>query len=414
MDKFIAQFIFLFLCLLINTIRKRSWLIPSNFILGLYALCAFLGMPAITTWGLKQALQSEFWMPVMIFSFCTFLFIYPFMSFNEERKKTILLPSRRILNLFSNTIIALSFFSISYSIPTVSNIFQLENLAAARTDLELGTVYQNPGLLNTIASVAASLNIFAIVLFFIYSAIGNCKTRLMLLFISSFSEPIQVLTFVGRDGVVFWIFATTFCYLLFRPYLSEETNSKYKKYLIIALIIVLIPFLLISISRFGESEYGILGGVISYLGQGFICGPLLFGVDNLKLLNGLCFPLFFEITGITPPVYPGLVQHGDWLSNYFSTTVGDFYYNFGSIGLATILIIHNVYFRIRVVSNHSKYFPFYTIIIYALYFRIVAEGVFYFREGTRGGNLFILLMLFAGFYFRNLNCHNGVKLQRLR
>lgn len=414
MEKYFFQFVFLFLCLLINKKRKGSWLIPSNFILGLYSLCAFLGMPAITIWDLKQALGSEYWIPLVVFSFCTFLYIYPFMSFNEERIKTIILPPRRILDLFSDVIILLSLYSIIYYVPTVSNIFQLENLAAARTDVELGEVFQKPGLLNTIATVSASLNIFAIVLFFIYSAIGNCKKRLVLLLISSFSEPIQVLTFVGRDGVVFWIFASLFCYLLFRPYLTEETNARYKKYFIVAVIIILIPFLLISVSRFGESEYGLLGGVVSYLGQGFICGPLLFGIDNLKIKNGLIFPLFFELTGITPPPDPGRMQVGDWCSWYFSTSIGSFYLNVGAIGLAIILIVHIFYFQIRVANKRVSYFPFYAMIVYLLYFRLVAEGVFYFREYTRGGNLFIVLLLFASFFFRNLNYHNGVRLSRLR
>lgn len=414
MDKFIVQFLFFAFCFYYNKNKKGSWFVPSNFIFGLYTLCTLLAMPTIYDWDLKQALGAEYWVPLIVFDLCVFLFIFPFFSLNEGIINTIVLPSQKKLNLFTNVIIILSLFSIIYYIPTVSDILLMENLAMARTDVELGTQYQTPGLLNTIASVASSLNIFAIVLFFIYSVMGCNKIKLILLFISSLSEPIQVLTFVGRDGVVFWIFATIFCFLLFRPYLSDDLRTKYTKYIVGATCVVLIPFMLISISRFGESDMGFAGALTSYLGQGFVNGPLLFGINNLQTTGGGCFPLFFEITGITPPADLGRVQIGDWCSWYFSTSIGQFYRNVGAFGLCILLFIHNFYFKLRVSKNRSTHLPFHKIILYLLYFRIVSEGVFYFREGTRGGNLFILLMLYASVYFRIKNKTNAINLKRLQ
>lgn len=412
MEKFVLQFIFFFLCLLINKKKKGAWLIPSNFILGLYTLCSLFAIPSIDIWGLKQALGPEYWIPLIVFDFCVFLFLYPFFSFREDRFNSLILPSRSILDIFSNVIIVLSLFSIIYILPSVREAFSLENLASARTDIELGNSFHKPGLLNTIASVSSSLNIFPILLFFIYSAIGDCKFRLVLLLISSLSEPIYILSFVGRDGIVFWLFATIFCYLLCKPYLRVEFIKKFNILIWVIFILILIPFMLISISRFEESDYGMIGSIISYLGQGFVNGPLLFGIDNLRTTGGSCFPLFFEITGIEPPKEIGSVQIGDWCSWYFSTTIGSFYRDLGALGLSILLCVFNIYFRNNSVKIRKKCLPFNFIIIYLLYFRLVAEGVFYFREYTRGGNFFIVLLLLSSLYFSKIDYCNGVILKK--
>ena len=51
-----------------------------------------------------------------------------------------------------------------------------------------------------------------------------------------------------------------------------------------------------------------------------------------------------------------------------------------------------------VIGKKKPVFRFNHIIIYLLFFQVVGEGVFYFRQYTRGGNLFILLCLIGALF----------------
>ena len=413
MLKFVIQFLVYLFLFFLNTRKKKGLLVPSNFIFGLYTLCALFGIPSIYIWGMEQSLSDDYWVPTFYFVICTLIFISPFWMFNESSKEFIKLPNRKLLDNFSLIIIILSWFSIIYYSSNVYDILTLSDLGAARTQMGLGNEsYTGSGFWNTVASVSASLNIFAILLFFIYYIIGDSPIRVLLLLVSSLSEPIQVLTFIGRDGIVFWIFAFVFCFLLFRPYMQKEKQSKLKKVSLVMFAILFIPFSLISTSRFDESDYGTFGSIVCYLGQGFINGPLLFGIENIKYLDGACFPLFFEITGIKPPQPLGMVEYGDWKSWSFSTSIGSFYINLGPVGLILVLLFQFLIFRLTILKQKTDTFYFQNIIIYLLCFRLVAEGVFYFREYTRGGNLMILLFFILSMMFSLIGYKSGITLKR--
>ena len=168
MIKFIIQFLVYLFFFVSNARKKKGLQVPSNFIFGLYTLCALFGIPSIYLWGMEQSLSDDYWMPTFFFVICILIFISPFWMFNESSKDVIKLPSRKVLDNFSSIIIILSWFSIIYYSSNVYNILTLSDLGAARTQMGLGNEsYTGSGLWNTVASVSASLNIFAILLFFI-------------------------------------------------------------------------------------------------------------------------------------------------------------------------------------------------------------------------------------------------------
>ena len=140
--------------------------------------------------------------------------------------------------------------------------------------------------------------VFALLLFFVYSIIGNNKLKCILLLISSVSEPLHILSYVGRDGVVFWLFSFIFLFLLFRPFMQKDMSKRILKYFGIGAAILMLPFLAISVSRFDSTDAGTGGAMISYMGQSFVGGPAYMGIDDKPFNEGASFPLFYEITGI--------------------------------------------------------------------------------------------------------------------
>ena len=395
MAKFVFQFLFILFLWMSNKKAKGNWLTSSSVLLGIYALCALMGIIELLIGDYSQPYEERYWLPMLEFDLYLLLFLLPFRLFKESSIKKLILPSKSILNLFSIIIIISSFYSIVFFIGSVKNIFLMASLADARNAKEL---YFEAGINATMASVAAANYVFALVLFFINEIIGGSKWKSILLLLASLSEPIHIMSFVGRDGVVFWIFTFVFCYTFFRPYLPDYKKKTLLRSFIVIGLILLVPFALISISRFGDSDNGTVGSFVSYLGHAFIQGPLFFGLENKPLEPGAIFPLFQKLLGRPETASDGVTIIGDWVSYKFSTFVVDLYICLDFIGMAFLLL----FIYLLVLSTFCKakrVLTFSQFIVYLLYFQIVGQGVFYFRHYTRGGNLFILTCLALAILF---------------
>lgn len=399
MFKFVIQFLILFLFWWDNRRAKGGvWFTSSSILIGLYMICSLMGIFDLKYGNYFQPFESHYWWPMLEFDLFLLLFLIPFRHFNETRVTELHLPSRAFLDVFSTIIILISFYSIVFFAGSVQNIFSMGNLEDARNSMVEGELYFESGMMATMASVAAANYVFAIVLFFIYRILGGNKLRCILLLLASFSEPIHILAFVGRDGIVFWVFTFVFCYAFFKPYLQKTVQKQIFRSFFTLGIILLVPFLLISMSRFGDSSRGTMGSFVSYLGHAFLQGPLFFGMEDKPLNIGSAFPLFYEITGISRVSNGGPMMIGDWCSWKFSTFIVSLYKSLNLNGLIIFGIIALVLFLIT-VGRAKKRINFGQFTIYLLYFQVISEGVFYFRHYTRGGNLFILSTLMLALVF---------------
>lgn len=401
MEKLIFQFIIILLFWVGNKKAKKAWLSPSSWLLGLYLLGSFLGIIDLTIETYHAPYRLDFWFPLILFLFTLLLFLLPFRTFNEMRISQLAFPNKRFLNLMSVVIIILSFYAIIFYMSSVIRIFTMGDLSALRNmRYSTGEEFVEGGIMNTIASVSASLYPFALLLFFVYACLGNSKWRCILLLLSSFSEAIHILTFVGRDGIVFWIFSFVFLFLLFKPYLPSERISKLKKWFLVGSVALMIPFFAITSSRFDDSDTGVGGSVVSYMGQQFVNGPIYFSLDNPPVKPWASFPLVREIFHLPEPRESDRnVLVGEWNPGGFSTFLSSFHGNFGYLGMYFIAILSLFFFHVT-VGRCKKTMRLHNIIIYILYFQIFGQGVFYFRQYTRGGNLFILLCILMYVFFR--------------
>lgn len=412
MSKYIFQFLILLWFWYGNAKNKGTYFCSSSVIIGIYLVSAFCSLFCPDIMEMEEPLNEMYWIPMLQFLSCIILLLLPFRAFNEEKTNVIILPDRTLLQSFTFVIIILSLFSIAYYSGTAFSLLLGGNLGEARIDMTQGTLYVEEGLMNTIASVSSSLYIFALLLYFIHKAIGSKKAICALLLLSSFSNTIAVLCYVGRDGAVFWIFSYLYFLFFFKNFLPKDEKKKMMKRFCVIISILLIPFVLISLARFSLSDMGTNGSFISYLGQGFINGPLFFGIENPPIVIGQAFPLYYEITGIKPPMGLGLLEYGDWKSWYFSTIVISLirslsFYGFFIVLFIYILIFYNTFKR----GLYS--IDFYKLFILILFFQVISEGVFYFRESNRGGNLFMILALFLAIFFKHNKGRNKLYISRV-
>lgn len=397
MFKFILQCFLFLLIWLRNKKVKGNWRSPSSFLLGIYLLSAICSIPTLYFGDYIEPFQSKYWFAIIKFSFLVVLFLAPILFFNENKIQKIVLPSRAFLDFFSGIIILLSFYAIFYYAGTARSILSMADIGAYRNMVASGGEYSESGIFNTIASVSSSLYVFALLLFFVYVAIEGIRVRSVLLFISSFSEMLHIFTFAGRDGIVFWLFSFVFLWLLFSKYLQSKVSSKLKRIFVIVSLLMAIPFMMISNSRFGESSYGTSYSLVSYMGQSFVNGPLYFGIDNPPVRKS-GFVLINELFHIKSEGGVDLMQIGEWKSWTFGTLVVSLHQKLnGNWGLISFELLALALFLI--VMGRTKYtIKLNHIIIYILYFQVLSQGVFYFRQFTRGGNLFILLCLLGAFF----------------
>lgn len=395
--------VIIFTLLLFVTVKYKGRLFsPSSWMIFIYWVSALNTIPCIITGGIEITdfsllYNSKYILPSLWFYFLLALFFYPFLHFNECKSEQIELPNEKILGLFSTFIIVVSCFSILYFLPTAISVFGMGDLGAARNErYQFDMEYIEGGMLNTIASVASSFYEFAIMLLFIYIIKGGNKKRCILLFISSFSNIIHVLAYVGRDGVIFWLFSFIFEFLLFYPFLKKMTRKIIIYTFLILGVIIMIPFIMISSGRFGDF---ILLALTDYMGQPLLNGPLYFGIDaSYRPHNyGDRFPLFWQMIGEPEPERIGWEMEGtaSWV---FGTFVTNFEENLGTFGSILVCIGMGIFF-LHAFHRSQKIFPFYKLFIYILYFQIFSQGVFYFRQYTRGGNLYIVIsFLFAALF----------------
>lgn len=413
MLKFIVILIVLFIFWYRNAKKNKSYLCSSSILIGIYVVSAIFCIPALLIGDYKEPYLASYWWPSIVFLSYILLLLLPARGFRDNLVSQLVLPNRSALNVMATIVIILSFFSIFYYSGTVVSLFSM-NLYDARTDLYLGEVYVEAGLLNTIASVSASLYVFALLLFFIFLIIPSSKFVRILLLASSLSEPLHILAYVGRDGIVFWFFSFFFLYSIFKSYMVSRMVSFLRRFFFISAVVLLMPFLSITISRFGSggNEQGVLESIIDYWGHGYIQGTLFMGIDEKPCNHGSSFPLFYEITGIGKPESIGMLQIGEWRSWSFGTIVSSLLINFGHVGF-WIVAITTVFLFFVIMNIKSSRLYFYQLIFYILYFQIMSQGVFYFKQYTRGGNLFILLSLLLVLFFRlSYNPHTATRINR--
>jgi oligosaccharide repeat unit polymerase len=406
MFKIVVVIVGLLLLLLFNR-SKKSTLAPSSFLILIYLVSAVACLLDIYINDETLILNDKYWFAAIVFLLLIISFLYPFVFVNETQWKVIKLPNQKILDSFSTIIIILSIFSMFYYVNDVITVFTSGDLAQMREHLTgMEGEYTKSGILNTIASVSASFYDIALLLFFIYSAIGGYKKRRIFLLLSSFSYTVQVLTYVGRDGVVYWTFSFIFYYLLLKDYLPDFAKKSIKRLFIKAFIVGSIPFIAISISRFGDSDSGTSGGLISYIGQPISHWCYYYSMEKPIRSPGANWPLYYEITGLKQPEGAGLWEAEGTNSWSFGTFLRSWHSSMGLGGILLACIFMWVVF-ILVFNKQKKKVSFHSFFIYILFFEIISQGVFYFRQCTRGGNLTILLMFALFFYFSFLEKKRG-------
>lgn len=324
------------------------------------------------------------------FSICLLILLIPFCFSREKNVCEIYSVSFKVYKIIADIIIFLSICSVFYYLLAVIKLFNSPNLSNFRYEIQgHANPFLEQNIFNTICGVAATFYTIPIFLFYISISFYKSKCRSILLFISSFSYPLFVLSFFGRDGFLFWFVGYFSCYCLFSNFMSKKSKSFIKKIIILFSIVCFVGFLFITFVRFGGVGKSMLS-IISYLGQ----QPSVFiKTFSLPISVGhlsFNFPLFSS--GDYFKEFSNQFSVNDrYLSWSFGTLINGLYISFGAIKLVFILFFISIFvfatiFPIKKKVNVISYFCFFA------YSQIIIQGVFYFRQYNRVGNLYLIIL----------------------
>jgi hypothetical protein len=355
-----------------------------------------------------RAIYAPNYLSAVFLAICILVTISGFRGFKTVYISQVI-SGLRGQHIIENILIATQLAATLFFLPVAVSNFS-SDIAAARTDLTIVTdqltIY---GFLNTFAGAACQL--FATSLIFMFIRLAQPAhhgkwLRVSLLLASSLSYVIYILAYIGRDGVIYWAMTVLALFVIFRPHLPERVRAYTIAAIQIVVAVLMVPFSIITVARFGESEM-VYGGFFEYFGtqiQNFsdystIVRPRTNGLQN--------FPIFYDWTceatsracerweDVRGAIFGVYLDQGKepWL---FGTFVSDFVADFGYIGTVVILAGFAVICRLLCWVPRNGVMSASRLLLIIFLFLVPYWGVFYFRFGISNG---FIVVNFAFVFF---------------
>ncbi len=392
---------FLFYLLLFFYFYKRNHDIITlgTYFIALYLISAILTVLEDNTDKIYSVNATLF------FLFILYLFLHPVFEFDKINGSEIKFYNQNLFRFICFAFIIGGVLAYAFFLPTVFRIFtSKESLLILRTDMIGGERYINVSYLYYIVTFACQFYpIVMIFYFFSITHLNYSKGFNNLLFFSSTAYIVNVLSVVGRDGIVLWTMSYIFSFILFYRYMSKEQIAIQKRRLKYLCVIFSFFFFSITIARFfiGGIDSGFLA-ITSYFGQQFGNFNNFFNRFDLNYLQ-------YDITSILPIIPIGkenvdiLTEHKNFISSFgfdkfvFSTFIGDFYINFGPLFVFIWAFIHALFNTF--IIKKKRMICFGKILYITLISQLPLHGIFYYKLGYVVSNLYIVVMILMSVIF---------------
>ena len=397
---YVNFFLYLILFLMFFTKHKDNKI--GCLVLAIYLICAFASVlyyqhDASDSFHEKE--NISLFPFIYLFAILVIAF-QPLLKFKQKEIESVTAPPFEFINLFAIFLIIISIFGWIKIFPNlilaVTNTSMLENIYLETMEAASQQIGNN---LSNIGQVLC--NVFSeITLFFSFYYITlkkKNKITLILLWFSSFYVIAFSFSLGLRSSIVRFVFSCLFLYIVFKPFIEKKILKTLNKSFAIIVLLVVIAFAAITISRFANNTYfGTTGSsfsVLSYTGQSFIYFDEYGLNSDIKQNGDNTLPLFRRILGLDAS--NNLVERQEKWGNImnikqgvFYTFIGDFVFDFGPIFVFVAVSILS-YFFVRKTKIFKK-IPLHKLLILFFIFNTCVGGIFYFPYKTIGGNLSII------------------------
>lgn len=266
--------------------------------------------------------------------------------------KSIVDPHTKILSFVAVIIIVMSIFLIPDIISNIdTGLVKLFTDSDAGNDAYIEQLEENTGQGSKIRNIPAiiynALSDMPIFLCFYLMTLKEKKYWLILGLFFSIAIGIMLPIVHGqRGGVVITVLTTILGYMLFKPFISKRINRYFKVIGLVCIIIISLPIIAITFSRFGENTVGVGGIVNWYVGQENLYFNN-YGLDAGGIRNGDRTALLLKLV-IDPDTPKNYTERREKYHNlkiddyYFYTFVGDFTIDYGPVVAFFIFIVFNI------------------------------------------------------------------------
>lgn len=342
-------------------------------------------------------------MPFIYLAAMLYIASYPVLQYDRANVKRIEQPPMLLLNAFAIIYILCTIVQVPHIIENLST--GLRNImvdTAAGLDMYMESQTEETTYDGAISNITSIIfNIFsplAFILFFYYLTLEKRHKWIEI----GFSICILIKCFSSlsngqRTEVTMSVFNIVVSYLALRPMLSERIQRFVRILLIVLGIAIAVPFLMLSISRFGDREGGLADGLIYYIGE----APYYFNqfaLDSEEIRNGdrTC-NVFKQLLGMKVPegifgvrsAYANIKMN----DSIFSTFVGDFVLDFGGMRTAIIFIVFSFLFTKLTRTNEPETIPFHRLILLYFAMSVCMQGGMYLFNYSFEANLQIIAIL---------------------
>lgn len=279
-------------------------------------------------------------------------------------------------------------YSLFYQVPYALTALAL-GAADVRESLNVAKeTILPPTIETTIAVVVSSFYVVFIYMFFFAVARRMSWYYKLSMFVGGLLYVVSSICFTARDGALFYGITMVYCYGIFLRYLDKNVRSWMSKIIVLAAILILGFFVSFTLDRF--YAYGdfdeLVSGTVGYIGQ----QPYVFAETIVSQTRFYGFDLRVPLislvtTGVEQEVIRD--QPYEWS---FGTFLKDYYSMYGWWSLVLISVVQFAFFY-TLFSKRDRMHPVVVALVVGFYFQFMLSGVFYFRLGTRGGNLYMVL-----------------------
>ena len=396
--------IFYFFIILIFFLKIRKENSIRRWVFGLYTFSAFWSVlyPLVLPVNYQQDVIAY-----VYYTICTLIILYPIWRFGKVSCLDFTYPEKFII--YSSYVLIV--FGILGLINVLPQIFSLRtyinNVSDVRTAYYRGDALAETStsfvfvLANWVSYIQFFSPIFAWLNFF-----KGKKIVAVLLCFVSFLPAFNGLIIGEREASVVVLSNFIFSFIFFRPILSDKFISAVKKIGLLLTSPFVVFIIAMTFSRFDDSDGGILGGLLVYIGEQPYNFSYFFSHINIEqqhLGGRLSFSYMFPESQRLEGQINDYINAGEYL-NVFAAIPGSILLDFAYSAIIVILLISLFFLSVFSSKRNRKTnkYNFSVFMALLIYYQIVFMGIFYFDFTSKYVVFMCILMFIAYFIVTNV------------
>lgn len=395
---------FIIILVLFLKVRKENSI--RRWIFGLYtfsALCSVI-YPFVLPVKYEQNVIAYIY-----YTACILITLYPIWRFGKVNCMDFIFPEK-FINWASIVLIIFGIIGLINVLPQIFTLnTYLNNISEIRSAYYQGDplVETNTSLIFVLANWVTYIQYFSPVFAFLHILKGK-RIVALLLCVVSFLPALNGFIIGEREASVVVLSNFIFAFIFFRPLLSDKIASTIKKVGLCLTLPFVIFIIAMTISRFGESDGGTLGGLLAYVGEQPYNFSYFFShidIEQQKLGGKLSFSYLFPENQRLEGQINQHISAEEYL-NVFASIPGTFLLDFAYYAIIVISLMALFFLFIFSSKRNRKTnkYNFSVFMAFLIYYQIVFMGIFYFDFTSKYVVSMCILMFIAYFivtYFLN-------------